>query len=346
MFDFPSYLGSKLSLPPADLKVDILTGGLTNVTVRATFGRSINLSSSQQTFTSVVLKFAPPFVASDSTQPMSVHRQVIEATALRYLADEPEMRAWVAQFPELKILQLIHHDTASRVLWITDLGLSQTLSEFLTTSPSDPAIRDIATALGTFMATFCKITANPAPETVMSEHGVPDAEILSSRIRTAMQAKEKLEPCLGMVDFWPGSIIIGTGNSQGLIDWEYFGLSTPGAEIDMFAAHLHLIILNSKTTPEVREAVRTFVSVFLDSYATCVPPPSLYFRRQALVAYGREMVTAIDFFAAEPDKDTQKRVLDAGVGSLRAGSESEIEAKLIGSTIRLWDEFPLTFRQG
>ncbi|KAJ7460872.1 hypothetical protein B0H11DRAFT_2241858 [Mycena galericulata] len=247
---------------------------------------------------------------------MSVHRQVIEATALRYLADEPEMRAWVAQFPELKILQLIHHDTASRVLWITDLGLSQTLSEFLTTSPSDPAIRDIATALGDFLpSTALK---------VMSEHGVPDAEILSSRIRTAMQLKEKLEPCLGMVDFWPGSIIIGPGNSQGLVDWEYFGLSTPGAEIGMFVAHLHLIILNSKTSTEVRE-------------------PCAH-SRQALVAYGREMVT--EFFAAELDKDTQKRVLDAGVGSLRAGSESEIEAKPIGSTIRLWDEFPLTFRQG
>ncbi|KAJ7118880.1 kinase-like domain-containing protein [Mycena epipterygia] len=365
MLDFPSYLASQLTLEPADFQVHVLTGGLTNVTVRATFASPISMLEAQS-FSSVVLKHAPPYLASDPTQAMSVHRQVIEANALRYLADEPQIRDLVAQFTDLKIPQLIHHDTTANVLWMTDLGESQTLSKFLATSPppADATVREIAATLGTFIARFWRITAHPAPEAaaafarpddggdpvyflastalrVMSQCSVPDAEILSARVGTAMQAKDKLEPCLGMVDFWPGSILIGPDGSRGLVDWEYFGLSTPGAEIGMLVAHLHLIILGSRTVPEVCEAVRTFISVFLDSYGTHMPEASPYFKRQVMVAYGREMVTAVEFFAEDLDEAAQKVFLEAGVHSLRtaAESESEMDAKLVDAReIRqLWD---------
>ncbi|KAJ7042101.1 kinase-like domain-containing protein [Mycena alexandri] len=255
MFEFPSYLATTLLVSPADFRVDALTGGLTNVTVRATFSNPISSFNSSPPFTTAVLKHAPPYIAADPSQPMSVHRQVIEANALRYLAETPAIRDLFAlEFPRLRIPRLIHHDTTANVLWITDLGESQTLSKFLATSPSDA--REIAVTLGTFAARLWEITAHPAPETlalfahtdgegapvdflvsvalgVMVKGGVPDAEVLSARIRTAMEAKEKFEPCLSMVDFWPESFLIGVDESLGLVDWEYFGLSTPGAEIGM-----------------------------------------------------------------------------------------------------------------
>ncbi|KAJ7778673.1 hypothetical protein DFH07DRAFT_1033368 [Mycena maculata] len=280
---------------------------------------------------------------------MSIYHQVIEATALRYLDDEPEMRVLAARFPELKIPHLIHHDKAAN---------------FLTTSPPIPIVCENATALGAFKARFWEITANPTAttETVAllnrpDDKGDPDAEVLSSRVKATMQAKEKLEPCLGMVDFWPGSIFIGPGSSRCLVDWEYFGMSTPGAEIGMFGktksqqdagrslteqavAHLHLVILKSRNIPEVEEAVRTFISAFLDSYGTRVPRASLYFKRQALIAYGRELVTAIEFFAAELDGEAKDRVLDVGVRSRAAGeSDSELDAKLVDAgTKQLWND--------
>ncbi|KAF7359172.1 Kinase-like domain-containing protein [Mycena sanguinolenta] len=363
MFDFPSYLASQLTLKPTDFEVETLAGGMTNETVRATFATAIRFPESSKPFSSVVLKYAPPYIAADPAQPMSIHRQFIEANALRYLAETPGIRDLLTKFPRLKIPSLIHHDSAANVLWITDLGVSQTIARFLTIPPSlSTSAPEIATMLGAFISQFWQKMARPAPKTialfarqneqddpvhflsstalkVMSSHGVPDAEILGERIRTTMQTKHDREICLGMVDFWPGSILIFPDGSCGLVDWEYFGPSTPGAEIGMLVAHLHLLIAKSRNEPEVCNAVRTFIWTFLDSYGAHVPPTSAYFKRQALVAYGREMINAIEFFATDLDEGAQKRVLDAGVHSLHAAGASEIEVdvKLDGAGEILWD---------
>ncbi|KAJ7221631.1 kinase-like domain-containing protein [Mycena pura] len=348
MFDFSLYLASQLALTPADFRVDVLTGGLTNSTVRATFVSPVYPFNSQQPMASVVLKHAP-YVASDPDQPMSVYQQTIEANALRYLAGRHDVQDLMRQFLNLEIPRLVHHDDTANVIWITDLGVSQTLEKFLATPGlSSTAVRELANTLGTFSARFWDLTARPSPEviaaferpvgpdspafflvstahSIMSKRAVPDADTLSARIGTVMKAKEGIEPCLGMVDFWPGSILIRADGSLGLVDWEYFGLSTPGAEIGMLVAHLHLIISNHVREPEVCAATRTFISAFLDSYAAHAAPTSMYFKRQALVSYGREMVTALEFFATDLDEETKGRVLNAGVRTLRAAAASESE---------------------
>ncbi|KAJ7611648.1 kinase-like domain-containing protein [Roridomyces roridus] len=345
-FDYPFYLASTLSLPANDFQVDILTGGLTNLTARASFARPLVLFDLPQLFTSVILKYAPPFIASDPIQPMSVHRQVIEATALRYLAENARIQALLQEFPDIRIPQLIHHDTGANVLWITDLGSSsQMLSTFLAScSPENvTAIRENASAFGAFMAKFWDITAEPTPETLASlsrpEDPNTDAEELASRVAAAMQTKQPAEPCLAMVDFWTGSVLVGPGSSRGLVDWEYFGLSTSGAEIGMFVAHLHLLLQYKTSTLGVAEVVEAFLSAFLDAYAAHAPPSSQYLKRQALIAYGREMITAAEFFAAELSEEAQTRVVSIGVASLRAagGSDNELSPQVATDSItRLW----------
>ena len=80
-----------------------------------------------------------------------------------------------------------------------------------------------------------------------------EIEVLSERVRRGLhQSGSKLEQekkqedseeiCLAMFDFWPENILVGFDKSPshqsrqicGLIDWEYFGASTPASELGMF----------------------------------------------------------------------------------------------------------------
>ena len=47
-------------------------------------------------------------------------------------------------------------------------------------------------------------------------------------------ADKKQEQCFGMVDLWPGSILVGD-SFLGLVDWEYAGKSSAGSELGMLS---------------------------------------------------------------------------------------------------------------
>ncbi|KAJ7069582.1 kinase-like domain-containing protein [Mycena amicta] len=352
MFDFSSYLAAVVSVP---FKVTALTGGLTNATVRVSFVEPTTLFNISEPTTSIVLKHAPPYIAADPTLALSPDRQRVEAAALGYLAETQQIQDLLAQFPALRIPRLIHHDTTADVLWISDLGESQTLSQWLSSAPDEAAVRAIASSLGQFVTRFWEATASPAPETIalfrrrsegpavflsttalkiMSERGIEDAEALSARIRVGI-ATETTEACLGMVDFWPGSILIGSDGTLGLVDWEYFGVSTPGAEIGMLglhfiqatawsnqyiAAHLHILTASTSTEEAAIAATRTFIAAF----DAAGPGASVYLKRQALIAYGREMVTALEFFATDLDEKGKSWVFEAGVRALGASSDDKV----------------------
>lgn len=267
LFDFSVYLTSQLSIPLQQINIQPLTGGLMNLTVRATFTPPASLSQFGQSgyCSSVVLKYAPPFIAADPTQPMSVHRQVIEAEALALLSGHsiPAISEVLSKFPILRIPSLIHHDAERNVIWITDLGESQTLSQYLTSDPP-PSLHDIeeiATNLGGFLAELFKATRDPPADTlslvstnshtteiysfltsvtkkVLTEAGITDAELLSERVSQALQSNGTVEPCLGMGDLLPGNILIDSRRNIGLVDWEYFGLSSASSELGMLGESL------------------------------------------------------------------------------------------------------------
>lgn len=264
LFDFSSYIASLLSLPQGHLSIQVLTGGYTNITVRATFTPSIHLSllGHPQSFDSVVLKYAPPFLAADPTQTLSVQRQVIEADALVLLSGSaiPAIAAVLAKFPNLQIPKFIHHDKERSVLWMTDLGDTLTLFDYLTSDPPIQEIEQIGTALGEFLAELFLATRNPSAEAlshvtsnssaevhlvlisavtkVLTGAGIGDAELLAERVERSLRDSGNVEPCLGMVDFWPGSIIIDARGNCGLVDWEYFGLSSASSELGMLGKTL------------------------------------------------------------------------------------------------------------
>ena len=254
LFDFASYLSSVLSVPAEKISIHPLHGGLTNFTIRATFTPPAPFSKSRH-LSSVVLKYAPPFLAADPSQPMSVRRQVVEAHALSLLSGGSiaTISEVLSRFPTIRIPELIHHDTEQNVLWMTDLGDTLTLSDYLTRNPPSSTIERIAAHLGEFFAEFFSATRDPSDDIlppvthteeiysflasvtkkVLEKAGNMDAERLAERVSEGLKSNGSVEPCLGMVDLWPGSILIDSRGDCGLVDWEYFGRSTASSELGM-----------------------------------------------------------------------------------------------------------------
>lgn len=259
-FDFHSYLTSKL---PSHLQTQIavqpLQGGFTNLAVWANFQPPVKYES--HILESVILKYA-----SSPTQPLSVGRQTIEAEALRILGGSGVIPA----IPELlrkyagrvRIPHLVHHDMEQNVLWISDLGETISLSEYLTSTPppSSSDVKGLATTLGSLLSELFAGTRDPAPDTiallghphagdavelvgglakeVLIHSGITDAEVLAARVEEALRDNGRQEQCVGICDLWPGSILIDPVGRCGLIDWEYFGLSNAASEVGMFRGWL------------------------------------------------------------------------------------------------------------
>ena len=284
-FDFTTYLHDHLGAgrgcdqaPGSPFTVEILTGGLMNHTARVKFasplldiaGAKVGNGGVQ----SAILKHAPPYIAADPSQPMSVDRQSTEKKALRILSGDdpafPHIQAVVNRYRQagdahtsIQIPKYIWHDAQNDMLWVEDLGKMKILSEILLVDSAVEVahIQEFATVLGRFLSELFQATANPpepwiadttSPNSLSLYHylttmvlkncrdigDITEAEalVLSERAGNALRAKaEAKDVCLGMVDFWPGNVLVELGEFGrcGLIDWEYFGLTSASSELGM-----------------------------------------------------------------------------------------------------------------
>ena len=141
------------------------------------------------------------------------------------------------------------------MLWMTDLGDTLTLSDYLASNPpsSTTDSERIAAHLGEFLSEFFSATRDPSDDVlpsvthteetysflasvtkkVLEKAGNKDVERLAERVSEGLKSSGSVEPCLGMVDLWPGSILIDSRGDCGLVDWEYFGKSTASSELGM-----------------------------------------------------------------------------------------------------------------
>src|ERR1700691_5229857 len=85
--------------------------------------------------------------------------------------------------------------------------------------------------------------------------------------------------------------------------------------------------LKTTQTPAHHEHSCSFTTALLDSYYNHAPAPSAYFKRQALIGYGCELVNRLDRHALEFDDASKEQLLRAGVRGLTAagGSENEVD---------------------
>lgn len=265
-FDFAEYIVSEIPSLSQSPTIQLLSGGLVNLTARASFDPPIVFRG--QELRSAILKYAPPYMASDPTQALPTSRQTTEARALNVLSGAdpsfPEASIAAAAFPEVQIPKVIYHDDSKKVLWISDLGSTRSLSEYLCSDhqPSLEEVARIATQITGFLAQMLRTTAPAAVKAneslsgasyssiligewlattagkIMAQHGIPDAETLASRMLHSEKEKAE-EPCFGMADMWPGNILITAAGQSAFVDWELFDVTTAGGSIGLFGACFH-----------------------------------------------------------------------------------------------------------
>lgn len=263
-FDFTTYLSNLISIPPSQITIQFLTGGMSNVAIRASFTPPADLTQfgHPQSVPSVVVKYAPPYMASDPSWPSNPMKQNIEARTLVLLDPKSEIALPVSSLftkYNIKIPRLIYHDYEKRVLLIADLGPSVvTVDNWLIQDPppNPEDVERIAKDLGRFLAEFVIATSEPDVElspllpnsvlidsfnlyavntlkTLLPSHGVPDAETLIKRVEDVARESRKMDLCLGQVDLWCNNMVIDSNKNLCLVDWEYFGLSNASCEISL-----------------------------------------------------------------------------------------------------------------
>ncbi|KDQ13599.1 hypothetical protein BOTBODRAFT_188338 [Botryobasidium botryosum FD-172 SS1] len=342
-----AYLASSLSLSAHRIKIQPLAGGFCNTTVRASFSPPIYMP--QLGFLgSIIVKYALPHAApSDPTH----HHQIVEARALALLdprsPDPLAISALALKCSSIKIPRLVFHDAERRVLAMTDLGDALPLDDWLTSDPPPPdcEVQHTAAALGRFLAEFAVGTSNPSAQTlarasnavlmdawyadvirlmrtVLARARIDDADVLVARAHRSLQEIGEVESCLGMVDLWTGNVLVDSQGNCGLIDWECFGLSSASCELSMFIASLYRIFLRT-TSKDTLRRTGSFTRALLRSYGLHAPTPSLYFKRQALLAHGRSLINHVGFYEKELSEEMKDRALSAGLACMRAAGESE-----------------------
>ncbi|KAF6741775.1 kinase-like domain-containing protein [Ephemerocybe angulata] len=346
-------------------QVKHLTGGFTNTTARVTFTEPVTLSNSPLCpgkFASAILKHAPPTLASDPNESLSVSRQLVEARALALIAGKEAvleageapvqtqvLKEVLDRYPLIHIPSVIWHDTDQNVLWIEDLGELGNVAEVLASDAAarDSAINELAAQLGSFLAEFYQGSKTIPGElfdrlTVESDTVVGGIlQYLVNATRIALEEvpgvdeDEKTElvgrvenalydirnvpkrRCLGMVDFWPGSVLVDANwETFGLIDWEYFGKSDEASELGMFLAHFHLTILKPSISKASVSRLGNFVATMFEHYnrSSGSQQPQAPFQRRLLLSYGREMVYGFTIYEYLKDQV----LLDAKMAGIRA----------------------------
>lgn len=200
---------------------------------------------------SIIVKHAPPYVATAPAIPLDASRIAFEARALVFLST-PGLLAEVCS-PEVRPPKLLDADLERKTLILEDFGDGPDLSQAL-----QP---ELLRKLGRFIAMLHVKTAGDASiaaafdnvEVEKTRFNVQYAAIDALAARAGLLcAKEFGEraralgfrllargTCLTMGDLWPRSILI-RGPLVRLIDWEFVHYGVPAQDLGHLAAHLSL----------------------------------------------------------------------------------------------------------
>ncbi|BEJ15637.1 hypothetical protein CspHIS471_0502420 [Cutaneotrichosporon sp. HIS471] len=340
------YLSANLQTD--DFTITRLTGGFVNSTIRVTLHNQPTLPSSHPlhealaTMSSFVLKHAAPYIHADPSNPVPVFRQTIEARALSHLATPP--LSSILKETNVAVPKLVWHDNSAHVLWMSDMGALPTLTNYFEGVPSWSP-EEIGGRLGHALASLHSICRNPSP-TLIQQFTYPDnnpfLESIAERARKAMHNTGHMDATIlshrlglwhnleeavwGMGDLWPGAVLLPLKSEDPLVlvDWEFACVLNPGAEVGMLLSHIAMHNVAG------REGCDAFADAFIASYTAVWGGITRAFVREAMCAYGREMVTWYDYHG-ENYKDL---LMEEGVAALRVVGDSVTDMGELGPTAR------------
>lgn len=232
----------------------------------------------------VIVKKAPPYIASQPDIPLDPERILFEGWALALFGSGGPLNQLTCD--NVRPPELYATDETKHLLIMEDFGNLPNLSEWL--CENDPG--DAAERLGGFIGrlhlrTFgneeLKKSFNnksiqqtrydlqyDGAEDMLNSAGIADFGILGDEIREL--GKKFLQPgiCLTMGDLWPPSLLMGR-ETTGLIDWEFCHYGDPAQDVGHLQAHLWM---QTQCAPNavIAKRFKRFRSDFLDTYILTV----------------------------------------------------------------------------
>jgi 5-methylthioribose kinase len=232
---------------------------------------------------SLIVKYAPPYIAADPDTPLDPSRLVIEARCLKTLASEEALSE--ISCSAVRAPRLLDVNEEMPVLLMEDVGDVPSLDQWLQTADAGAASEQ-GRGLGRFIGRLHASTYDelayaeafdnrPMQETrlavqyrgvadMLRAAGVHDAEALGARAESL--GKALLEPgcCLTMGDLWPPSVLV-TGDGLRLIDWELAHYGRPLQDVAHWRAHLWMQ-RHRAPTAAIAHAVESLWAAFLTAY--------------------------------------------------------------------------------
>lgn len=307
---------------------------------------------------SVIVKYAPPYIAADPDTPLDPSRLTIEARCLDALG--PEGMLENVRRASVRAPRPLDVNDDPHVLVMEDLGDRPTLGRWLRTDGPD-AVRERAPALGRRLGAFigalhaatvddaaCAdvFDNRPMQETryavqyqgvtdMLKAGAVPDAEELGARAEALGAALLETGRCLTMGDLWPPSVLVAEDTLY-LIDWELAHYGRPLQDVAHILAHLWMQA-HRAPSPAIADAVGSLRASFLGAYTEALGDAAETLwteqeRRDAAIHFGAEiLVRAVGPFQAgyvyeglTPDHPAVQSALSTAAHLLRAPSAAEV----------------------
>jgi 5-methylthioribose kinase len=256
-----------------------LSGGLLNYVWRIS-GRH------GSRYSSLIAKWAPPYIASNPNIELDPGRIIIEANALKTFGKGGTL-AHIAS-DNVSLPKFVSFDTTDNILVMEDVCNCPDLSEWVRSPQDQSKAHIIGTQIGEFIANVHRFSANK--QALMAKFSNP--RIQNTRLEVqyknvklyAERAKLDNADEIGnialaygnllqlpgkviiMGDLWLPSIIV-SGEKLRIIDWELAHYGRPSQDIGHLTAHLWMHI-HKPPTPSTPENARLILSGFLESYRT------------------------------------------------------------------------------
>lgn len=203
---------------------------------------------------SLIIKWAPPHIASNPDVPLSPKRLDFEAHALG-LFNKGELLETLGT-DQVRPPTRLHYDGQYHLLIMEDVGSLPSLTEWI--QPGKHT--EVGKTLGRFIGQLHKLTVHneilgrqfnnediqrtrfkvqykPAAD-YLSKAGLDGVNSNQVSKKTKTLGQKLLEPgrCLVMGDLWPPSVLINEGRLR-IIDWEFVHYGRPLQDVGHFAAH-------------------------------------------------------------------------------------------------------------